>query len=397
LYAFPEDRKKVVEILKHSGFVRDLELAGRKKGGTLIRVSLSIHVMVLKGKKHILGVIRDITAQKQTEKALLEASKQYQEIVEGAIEGIYRTTLDGRTVSANRAFASMLGYESAREVLDTVTDWGTQVWVDSSERRSFLERLSASKAIQGYECQFKRKRGEVIWVSINSRMVYDESGHALYAEGFIQEITNRKQAEAERQRFEEQLKQTLESTTSALSMAIEMRDPYTAGHQRRVADLACRMWNRLGYSSESCEGLRIAALLHDLGKLRIPTDILTKPTVLSKAELALINEHALAGWDILRFVEFPWPVATIVRQHHERLDGSGYPDGLRGSEILKESSVLAVADVVEAMASHRPYRSTLGLDAALVEISNGSGSLYSPEAVQACIALFREDGYWLPD
>jgi len=194
----------------------------------------------------------------------------------------------------------------------------------------------------------------------------------------------------------DRLATTLESTTQALSMAMEKRDPYTAGHQRRVTDLACAVWDRLGLPRPARDGLRMAGMLHDLGKINIPADILSKPSRLSTAEFALIREHPVSAWEILRLVEFPWPVATIVRQHHERLDGTGYPDGLKDGDILRESCVLGVADVVEAMASHRPYRAALGIDAALAEITRGRGTAYWPDAVDACVQLFREAGYVLP-
>jgi len=188
----------------------------------------------------------------------------------------------------------------------------------------------------------------------------------------------------------------MESTTEALSMVLEMRDSYTAGHQRRVADLACTMWDRMAAPKDAREGLRIAGLLHDLGKIRVPAEILSKPSRLSSGEMSLVREHAVSGWEVLRRVDFPWPVATMVRQHHERLDGSGYPDGLKDGDILRESCVLGVADVVEAMSSHRPYRPALGVEAALAEIQKGRGILYCPNAVDACVQVFREDGYVLP-
>jgi putative nucleotidyltransferase with HDIG domain len=190
--------------------------------------------------------------------------------------------------------------------------------------------------------------------------------------------------------------QVLESTTLALSMALDMRDPYTGGHQRRVTILACAIWDRMGLPREARDGLRIAGLLHDLGKIKVPADILTKPTRLSAAEFDLIKEHSVAAWEVLRVLDFPWPVADIVRQHHERLDGSGYPDHLKGDAILPEARVLGVADVVEAMASHRPYRAALGIDAALAEIRRGRGIVYSPEVADACMTVFREDGFVLP-
>ncbi|MFZ4579049.1 MAG: HD domain-containing phosphohydrolase [Myxococcota bacterium] len=189
---------------------------------------------------------------------------------------------------------------------------------------------------------------------------------------------------------------TMESTILCLSMAMEKRDPYTAGHQRRVTDLACEIWDRLSLPREAREGLRIAGMMHDLGKLQVPAEILSKSTRLSKLEFLLIQEHPMSAWEILRLAEFPWPVATIVRQHHERLDGTGYPDGLKDADIMRESCVLAIADVVEAMASHRPYRAALGIDAALTEILRGRGTAYWPDAVDACVKAFREDGYALP-
>jgi HD-GYP domain-containing protein (c-di-GMP phosphodiesterase class II) len=188
----------------------------------------------------------------------------------------------------------------------------------------------------------------------------------------------------------------MESIILCLSMALEKRDPYTAGHQRRVADLACVIWDNLSLPREARDGLRIAGMLHDLGQVQISADILSKPTRLSKAEFMLIKEHSISAWEILRLAEFPWPVATIVRQHHERLDGTGYPDGLKDGDILRESCILGIADVVEAMASHRPYRPALGIDAALAEILRGRGTAYWPDAVDACVKAFRVDGYVLP-
>jgi len=193
----------------------------------------------------------------------------------------------------------------------------------------------------------------------------------------------------------DRLRTTLENTAQALSAAMEMRDPYTAGHQRRVTRLACDIHDRMSLSLEAREGLRVAGLLHDLGKLAVPAEILSKPTRLSSNEFALIKAHPVGAWDILRGMDFPWPVADIVRQHHERLDGSGYPDGLSGDAILMEARILGVADVVEAMSSHRPYRPALGLPAALDEITRNRGRLYDPAVVDACVAACSREGFTL--
>ena len=201
----------------------------------------------------------------------------------------------------------------------------------------------------------------------------------------------------ERQRAEEELRQSyvklqkvLEGTIHTLVSAIEMKDPYTAGHQRRVTRLACAIANEMSLLEERIEGIRMAGLIHDLGKINVPAEILSKPGGLNDLQYGLIKMHPQTGHDVLTEIEFPWPVAQIVLQHHERLDGSGYPHGLVDEEILLEARILAVADVVEAMASHRPYRPPRGLDKALEEISRNRGVLYDPEVVDVCLKLFAE-------
>jgi putative two-component system response regulator len=175
-----------------------------------------------------------------------------------------------------------------------------------------------------------------------------------------------------------------------------MRDPYTAGHERRVAELAAAVATEMDLPAFTVEGIHFGALIHDLGKIQVPAEILSKPTRISPVEFELIKGHAQAGYEILKGIEYPWPVAEMARQHHERLDGSGYPRGLKGDDILLEARVLAVADTVEAMASHRPYRPGLGIDKALAEIKRGRGSIYDPLVADACLRLFRDKGYQLP-
>ena len=189
------------------------------------------------------------------------------------------------------------------------------------------------------------------------------------------------------------LKKTLDQTVDTLGSALEKRDPYTAGHQQRVAVLACTIAGEMGLSGEHVDGMRIAALLHDIGKISTPTDILNKPSRLSDNEFNLIKEHSQTGYDILKNIQIEQPIAKIVLQHHERMDGSGYPNGLQGKDILVESRILAVADCVEAIVSHRPYRPALGKSFALNEISQNSGILYDPTAVHACLLLFNEKGF----
>lgn len=186
------------------------------------------------------------------------------------------------------------------------------------------------------------------------------------------------------------------ATIEVVSHMVELRDPYTAGHEHRVGEIAAAIAATLGHDDDMQRGLRIAGSLHDVGKIQVPSEILTKPTRLTETEYTLLKEHAQNGYEILKGIEFPWPVAEVARQHHERIDGSGYPRGLKGDETLLEARIIAIADVVESMASHRPYRAGLGIDAALAEIERGAGTLYDSGAAAACVKLFREDGYTMP-
>ncbi|MDO9264892.1 MAG: response regulator [Desulfosalsimonadaceae bacterium] len=187
------------------------------------------------------------------------------------------------------------------------------------------------------------------------------------------------------------LNRILNSTVQAMSLAVECRDPYTAGHQQRVANISTAIARKMDFNDERIEYLKMAAMIHDIGKISVPAEILCKPTRLSAAEFNIIKEHPLTGYKILKEIDFPYPLAKMVYQHHERIDGSGYPQGLSGDQILMEAKILAVADVVEAMASHRPYRSALGIDVALDEIIKNKGQIFDPEVVEVCCELFRNN------
>ncbi|WP_256361507.1 HD-GYP domain-containing protein [Methylomonas koyamae] len=193
-----------------------------------------------------------------------------------------------------------------------------------------------------------------------------------------------------------ELKANMLKFVTAIASTVEMRDPYTAGHQRRTAHLAAAIAKELGLGSDLIEGLSLAGVVHDIGKIKVPAEILCKPGRLDDLEYGLIKRHPQTGYEILKSIDFPWPIAQTVLQHHERLDGSGYPQGLATAEILPEAKILAIADVVEAMISHRPYRPGLGIDAALQEIATQRNTLYDGAAVDACLALFRDKHYRLP-
>jgi len=191
------------------------------------------------------------------------------------------------------------------------------------------------------------------------------------------------------------LRKAIDGIVEAMGLTVEIRDPYTAGHQKRVAEIAHAIAIEMGISKQQIEGIRVAGVIHDIGKMAVPAEILSKPGKITEHEFGIIKSHPEVGYEILRKVDFPWPIAQIVYQHHERMDGSGYPQGLSGKDIILEASIMAVADVVEAMASHRPYRPALGIDIALEEISKNRGVFYDPEVVDACLRIFKEEKFKL--
>ncbi len=330
-----------------------------------------------------------IMEQKRSQEAMLQAEGKYRSIFENAQEGIFQATGDGRYITANQAMATILGYGSPEELMVSVMDVERQLYADPEDRRRLLTMVEKEGSVAGYETRYTRKDGAIIWASVNERVVRDKDGHVLFYEGFVEDITSRKTSL-------EQIRKALGATVQAISVTVEARDPYTAGHQRRVADLARAMGVGMGLPAERVEGLHMAGLIHDLGKISVPAEILSKPSRLTEFEFALIKVHPQAGHDILKDIEFPWPIARMVLEHHERIDGSGYPNGRTGDSLLMESRILAVADVVESMASHRPYRPAIGLDEALREVSGQRAVLYDADAVDACLSLF-EMGYSLAE
>jgi PAS domain S-box-containing protein/putative nucleotidyltransferase with HDIG domain len=218
---------------------------------------------------------------------------------------------------------------------------------------------------------------------------HNSNGHVLV----FRDVTARRSAEKELKESWEKLHEALEGTIQAMALTIEIRDPYTAGHQRRVSKLSCAIAQDLGMSEFQVEGLRVAGDIHDIGKIYVPAEILSKPGRITAIEYGIIKTHPQVGFDILKTIKFPWPVAQIVLQHHERLDGSGYPLGLTSDQIVKEARILTVADIVEAMSSHRPYRPAQGIDKALAEVVQNKGRFYDTDAVDACVKLFQENRF----
>ena len=245
------------------------------------------------------------------------------------------------------------------------------------------------------EVDLVHKDGHIVPFEINYSLLRDSEGRPLEILAMARNIQRRRDAEENHRVSTEKLVNALEQTVQALAMLGEMKDAYTAAHQQRVANLAYTIADKMGLPPHRIKGIHLAGLIHDIGKVRVPGEILTSPNSLNKAEFDIIKMHPTKGYEILSGIDFPWSIAEAVYQHHERLNGSGYPRGLSGEDIILEARILAVADVVEAIASHRPYRPALGIDAALQEIAEQRGVLYDPAVVDACLEVFQQDGYRL--
>ncbi len=267
-----------------------------------------------------------------------------------------------------------------------------EVWEEDEAR---ISNAAADKALAGdmVDEVVKVRRGDGMryFHSLHFPIVL-ESAPPLEG-GLMIDVTDQVEAQNEVVRQADQLRRTVEGTVLAMSLVVETRDPYTAGHERRVAELATAIGLEMGMDGAELDGLRLGSLIHDIGKISVPAEILAKPGRLSDVEFNLIKQHSRAGYDILSVIDFGRPVAEMVLQHHERLDGSGYPRGLRADELLPETRILAVADVVEAMSSHRPYRAALGTEAALAEIRDGAGTRYDADVAAACDRVMVEQGF----
>ncbi|MFZ1980699.1 MAG: PAS domain S-box protein [Smithella sp.] len=368
-----------------------------RKDGTKRHVEASVSLQKDSSGKPIgfRGIARDVTDRKKAEEALKNSELKYRNIFENAVEGIYQTTREGRFITANAALARMTGYDSPEELIKSIKDIGTQLYVHPEDRKRFLEIRDTKGFVDDFEVEFYKKDGSTFWGVINARTVKDEQGKIIYTEGLVEDITIRKHAEEQLHQTLERLKKAVGTTIGVLVSAVESRDPYTSGHQVRVAHLARAIATEMGLPQDKIDGIRMAGSIHDIGKLSIPAEILSKPTKLTDIEYSLIKEHSRIGYEMLKNVESPWPLAQIVYQHHERMDGSGYPRNLKGADILLGARIMAVADVVETMASHRPYRAALGIEAALEEIEKNKGIFYDNAVVDACLKLFREKDYQL--
>jgi PAS domain S-box-containing protein/putative nucleotidyltransferase with HDIG domain len=314
--------------------------------------------------------------RKRREDFLRENEEKYRTVVENASDGI--VIIQDEKIKFVTPHMTEIWGGDANEMLER--PFKDFIHPDDLPKiaERYKKRMAGESVPSISETKIIKKDGSNLNVELNACISQYQGQKA--SQVFVRDITERKQAQTWRK--------VLEGSIEAIAMTLEMRDPYTAGHQQRVSRLACTIADEMGLPQSQIDGLRIAGLIHDLGKVTVPAEILSKPSQLTETEFSIIKNHPRVAYDILKKIDFPWPVADIVLQHHEYLDGSGYPQGLRGTDILIEARILTVADVVEAMASHRPYRPAIGIDKALEEVKFGRGTRFDPDVVDACLTVF---------
>lgn len=365
--------------------------------GARIAVEISSAVAEIDGRRLVLGVFRDVRESERAAMQRRKSERELREAVAGAPVPVMVHAEDGEVVLLSREWTRLTGY--TREDIPTVEHWLESAYEDTmltqARQRVTELRRRAGPDLQGEFNVRTRDGGTRVWKLYAGPLGRLPDGRQLLLSMAV-DITEHRLAEAQRRAGAERLERSLAATVEAMARAMAKRDPYTAGHQERVAELSGALAGELGLDREQVRGVRMGAGIHDIGKIYVPSEILNRPGRLSDPEMALIRTHCEVGYDIIQHVEFPWPVGDMVLQHHERLDGSGYPRGLEREAICLEARILAVADVVEAMASYRPYRPGLGIDTALSELEQGRERLYDRQVVDACLKLFRRKGFELP-
>jgi PAS domain S-box-containing protein len=378
-----------VPVIMVTGALPDIEAVGLIHAGAKDYVLKDRLARLGASVQRVLSMEQDIRARKAAEKLLRESEAKFRALVESTSDWIWEVDEHNIYTYSSPQVFDLLGY-SVEEVLGK-TPFDLMTPADAETLKAKFASVAGEREhFRLLENTNLHKNGRVVFLETSGSPMFDVNGVFKGYRGIDRDISERKEAEKERLASAKKLEQILLQTIEAIAATVEARDPYTAGHQRRVAVLAGAIACEMGLSAEIVHGISLAASIHDLGKIRIPAEILSKPGTLNPIEYQLVMGHPQTGYDIIKDIQFSLPIAQMVLQHHERLDGTGYPQGLKDGQILLEAKILAVADVVEAMMSHRPYRPGLGTDAALEEIMKHRGVYYDAVVVDSCIALFRE-------
>ncbi len=356
------------------------------KKGNIKNIFLKIGM--ISGTKKNVASLMDITERMQAEKNVKNAKDELQMIMDSVPALIFYKDTESRIIRVNKTGANSLKMP-VKDIIDKTTEELFPKEQAEKMRKSDQEVIISGKPKKDIIQPYTTPDG-IRWLTIDKIPYKDKKGKVTGIIGLAKDITVQRKSEQKLQQSYQKLKKTMDATIDTMSKIIEAKDPYTSGHQHRVYQLAVPLAQELGLSKDKVEGIRIASLIHDIGRIGLPTEILNKPGKLNDMEFGLIKGHSQIGYDILKSIDFSYPIARIILQHHERLNGSGYPNNIKGDKILLEARIVGVADVVEAISSHRPYRPALGIDAALKEISKNKGTLYDPEVVDACLKLFKE-------
>ena len=335
-----------------------------------------------------LEIFRDITERKQGEKNVKNIKDELQMIMDSVPAIITYKDTESKIIRANKTMANSLKMP-VKDIVGKTTEELFPKEQAEKMRKDDREVIVSGKPKRDIIQPFTTPDG-IRWLTTDKIPYKDKEGKVAGVIGLSKDITVQRKSEQKLQQTYQRLKKTMDATIDTMSKIIEAKDPYTSGHQHRVCQLAVSLAQELGFAEDKIERIRIASLIHDIGKIGLPTEILSRPTKLTEIEFSLIKNHSQIGYDILSSIEFFYPIAQIILQHHERPNGTGYPNNLKGDEFLLEAKIIGVADVVEAMSSHRPYRPALGTEKALEEISQNKGILYDPEVVDACLKLFKE-------
>lgn len=383
---FPQDWPERWQKIKEEKTVV-LETIYKMKSGKIFPVEITANYMEYNYSHHLCVVVRNLTERHRVESALRRSEEEKSLILDSLSEFVAYYDSQLNLLWVNRAVSEVVG-EPANRLIGLKWD---QVWQKINVETGVHPVNSVLQTGKFHKKEITSKDGRS-WL-IRAYPVKSIEDKIVGIVEVALDISQRKNAEHQKQLNLVRTRRILEETVGALAATSERRDPYTAGHQRRVSKLAYAIARELGFNHNRLEGIRMAASIHDVGKVYVPAEILSKPTTLTQLEFSIIQTHPQIGYDILKEIEFPWPIAKIVLQHHEKLDGSGYPNGTASNDILPEAKILTVSDVVEAMASHRPYRAALGIEAALSEIEEGKGTLYDADTVDICIKLFTRNKF----
>jgi PAS domain S-box-containing protein len=412
LSAVAEEEKKALSNIGANAYIVK---------GPMAEMAKHIHTLLEQGEdksaENIPSEFRAFgsTSPRRISQELLEVKNHFEIILGSMSEGIVEVNADNKILYVNPSAVSLLGMSDEKLLGMDFTEFFSKPGEETRIKRLMAVALSGGQMATQKEpvslddkivtlelLPVKRKEGKVIAVlndiTEKERAEEELGRYRQHLEDLViektaelrKEIIERTKTEEELQGSLKKLETAVEGIVKVTAMIVEIKDPYTSGHQRRVTELACAIAKDMDLPANQIKGIQMAASIHDLGKVSTPADILVKPSQLTDIEYSFIKSHPQVGYDILKEIEFAWPIAQIVYQHHERMDGSGYPLGISGEDILFDARIIAVADTVEAMSSHRPYRSALGMEEAIREISQERGTIYDPDAVDACVRLFHE-------